>query len=593
MRFRNAALATLAVATFLFTGASHSHAGATTLWSARLPDKLKWQRVTEYGTLLVGTSGSVVNYDPATGKPLWIREDIDNIAPFNVREIQGTPALLVVQQTGSIPPKSKGYTLDIATGKTIWETKEITGSYLGAFAIPERQMAVFFVQQFDGEGGAGTFVRAVNAYTGALLWSTKYGDVNDIQLHTAENSGMFFVKMDLSGHQSPVLVGDTLLLPFQGVHAFDIRTGAPKWAVPFKPSNKAFKQSYPPLAVADGTVYASGNGVVYAIDLASGAVRWKTDKLRSGFFGTGVLSELIPAGDVLFARMGGNFTADNKHWELKEPIGVMAVDRKSGAKLWEDDGLEKGVTNVVVLPDNKSVMVADADHLKGYDARGGTKASTSFEVPIEFKRSLGVADTTAMGMKVGFGLLTGGLIGLAQGGVSAAAGDDRKDVPVQLTRTNQGKVVVRGQQHILSFDPARKAVDWSLYYAAPGVNEFAMIAMGAISAAASMGNWSSAVQNGAYASDASQKAVAGFDDFQKMASKRYTATKANDRRAFFLTNVEEGRKKGPGLIGVDLTTGQNTAQVYLGDKEPKYSVDELTGRIFYFKDDKEVTGFQM
>ena len=593
MKFRHAVCATLAVASLLNSGATDAEAGASKLWSAKLPDKLVWQRVTEQGTLLVGTKGSVINYDPATGKQLWIRPDIKNIAPFNVREIQGTPAILMVQQTGTIPPKSKGYTVDIATGKTIWETKEIMGSYLGAYAIPERQMAVFFVQQFDGEGGAGTFVRGVNAYTGEQLWSTKYGETQDIQLHIAENSGMFFVKMDLSGHQSPMLVGDTLLLPFQGVHAFDIKTGALKWGVPFKPSNKAFKQSYPPMAVADGSVYASGNGVVYSIDLATGAVRWKTDKLRSGFFGTGVISELTPAGDILFARMGGNFTADNKHWELKEPLGVMAVDRKTGAKLWDDDDLEKGITNLVVLPDNKTVVVADADHLKGYDARGGKKTTEAFEVPLDFKRGVGVAEGTAMGMKIGMGLLTGGLIGAAQGTASSVTGDDRKDVPVQVSLTEHGKVVVRGQQHILSFDPAKKAVDWSSYYEAPGVNDFAIIAMGAFSAAMSMANWGSAMQSGAYAHEASEKAVGGFDEFQKMASKRYTAAKASAERVFFLTEVTEGGDKGPGLVAVDMKTGQTNGQVYLDDKDPKYSVDEVTGRLFFFKNDKEVTGFQM
>lgn len=595
MKLRPLTTAALALAAPFVLSAAVAEAAASKLWSAKLPDKLTWQRVTELGTLLVGTKGSVLSYDPQTGKPLWVRDDIDNVAPFNVREIQGTPAILVVQQTGSIPPKSKGFALDVSTGKTLWEMPEIMGSYLGSFAIPEKNMAVFFVQQFGQAEGDGIFVKAVNAYDGKLLWSTRYGDANDIQLHLAENSGIFFVKMDLSGHQSPLLAGDRLLLPFQGVHAFDTATGKLLWGVPFQPSNKGLKLSYPPLAAADGVVYASGGGVVYAIDVASGAVRWKSDKVRSGMFGSGIISELVPAGDVLFARMGGNFTGDNKHWELKKPLGVIALDRKSGAKLWDEDDVKDGITNLVVLPDGKTVMLADAKHLKGLDARGGEKASAAFEVPIEFKRSMGAAEGTAMGMKIGMGLLTGGLIGAAQGGVSAAVGDSkaRTDVPVQLSRTEAGKVLVRGQQHILSFDPAKKAIDWSLYYEAPGVNSFGVIAMGAFAAFNSMASWGTAVQGGAYAHEASAKAVGGFDDFQKLAAKRYTAAKSSARRAYFLTNVEDGKKKGPGLVGVDLGSGETTAQVFLGDKEPKYSVDELQGRLFYFEDDKEVTCFQM
>ena len=44
---------------------------AKQLWSSPLPSEAKWHKLTELGTLLVGTDDAILNYDPDSGKLLW------------------------------------------------------------------------------------------------------------------------------------------------------------------------------------------------------------------------------------------------------------------------------------------------------------------------------------------------------------------------------------------------------------------------------------------------------------------------------------------------------------------------------------------
>jgi len=68
---------------------------ATPDWSAKLPENIKWQNVTGVGTVLVGTDKAIYSLDPDSGEIMWKREEFEKSAPFNVREIEGTPILFI------------------------------------------------------------------------------------------------------------------------------------------------------------------------------------------------------------------------------------------------------------------------------------------------------------------------------------------------------------------------------------------------------------------------------------------------------------------------------------------------------------------
>jgi hypothetical protein len=120
--------------------------------------------------------------------------------------------------------------------------------------------------------------------------------------------------------------------------------------------------------VDEAFVYTSGRGHVRAISRATGKVEWEAKDL-------GVTPELIIAGNVLYARMGGQFTR-LKDGEIVErgPYGVAAIDSRTGKVLWRYKGADKGITNLV-SPDRSMLLVADHDELIAIDPVNGKRLS--------------------------------------------------------------------------------------------------------------------------------------------------------------------------------------------------------------------------
>jgi len=79
-----------------------------------------------------------------------------------------------------------------------------------------------------------------------------------------------------------------------------------------------------------------------------------------------------------------------------------------------------------------------------------------------------------------------------------------------------------------------------------------------------------------------------MDNYVKEINKRYTATKASGTYAYVLTELENGKDKVPGLVGVNLDTGSADREVLINDKDPDYEVDESTGRVFNVKDKRDI-----
>ena len=74
-------------------------------------------------------------------------------------------------------------------------------------------------------------------------------------------------------------------------------------------------------------------------------------------------------------------------------------------------------------------------------------------------------------------------------------------------------------------------------------------------------------------------------------AKDYTATKARDDYIFFLADLSiEGDTK-PGLVRVNKQTGQPTAEIVLGTKNPTYTVDP-SGRLFFKSDSKTISCYR-
>jgi outer membrane protein assembly factor BamB len=558
---------------------------ATPDWSAKLTENVKWQRVTTVGTILVGTDKAIYSLDQDTGNVLWKRPEFEKSAPFNVREIEGTPILFINDYASNFNPQTKLYAVNLLTGETIWETAKEPGYAIGAYPFNSRRMALVVSQNYAHKDGAGVYLTAFETDTGKQLWQVKHSKANDFPLHPSDNSGTWNVKMDLSGHQEPVIVGDSLYVPFSGVHCYDANTGALKWGKEFKTVPKEFKRASAPLVFDGDTVYAPGVNKVYALDKNTGAVKWESKKVYSG-----TITQLLVHGDKLLVRMGGNFLAwGAKEWTLEKPLAIQGLDKATGEQVWEYKDLRDGITNMQLVEGANAVFVCDAENLIGIDVNSSGKVKEAFKIKLEFKRKLGGGEAAA---KIGLGAL-GGISGLVGASAKAIGGKDRLDVPVAIIPVGKDQFVVRGRQHILSFDGVAKEIKWSTMYGAPGSSGFEMAIMTTLTAVSAL-SYNAGYASGTMSlSSASDGIKSSLDSYDKFANKRYSATKSGAQRTYILTTVEEGKKKGAGLMAIDMTGGDSVASILLKDKEPDYTVDDLTGRIYYVNDKKEIQAFTL
>ena len=552
-------------------------------WKTKLPEAVKWQETTSVGTLLVGTSASICSLDPETGAIQWTRNEFAKTSPFNVYEVVGTPVLLVNDHSSQFNPKTKIVALNLITGETLWEIEREQGYPIGMYAFPQKNIALVF-QNGSSEGG-GVFMSGYEILTGKKLWRVKYSGAGDIIQHPADNSGKFIITTDLSGNAEPVLEGDFVYLPFTGAACYNLLTGEKKWGHEFKSAPRDFKRAAAGIMIDGDTVFASGVSKVVAIDKASGTIKWESKKVFSG-----TIVQLLPTANQLLVRLGGNFLpVGQKEWKLEKPLRVISLNKTDGAEIWEFKDLDDGITNMQLIDGQDTVMIADARRLIGLDLNGAGKMKEKFSVPLEFKRKVGGGEAAA---KIGLGLL-GGVSGLAKGVAGSVSDKGRLDIPVNISKQDNGRIVVRGKQHLLGFDPATQSIAWSTYYPAPGSAGWEMGVMIALTAFNGLSANASYATGQSSLSSASGDISKSLDQFNNFQNKRYSATKTGQQLVYILTRVEESGSKGVGLMAIDIATGESAGQVLLKDKDPEYAVDDVMGRLFYVSGKSEITAYNL
>ena len=577
------------VALSLFTASAF--ATGKQLWTAKLPGDAKWHSLTGLGTLVVGTPDSVVAFDSDTGQQLWSRAEFKKTSPFNAREVPGTPFLICTASDGFAGlTKTTFHQIDYLSGKTVWQTPELQGMYLGTFPLAEKGLVLVMLNSNCPDGkDAGTWAHAFDLAEGKQKWATKVAKTGAIRLHVADGSGKFMPSTDLSGYHDPLVEGDVLYLPYLGCQAVDLNTGAIKWTAQMIDGGSELKKAHAPLRIQGERIFGSAGGSVYALDKATGNVVWKSDRVSSyaGLLkarNNALVSQLELAGGKLWARYGGNFSTGQAVM-LREPLGVIAINPDTGEALYHFEKAKEGLTNLMALPEHNTVLFADATNLYGIDI-SGAQPKESFTVPIEFKRKMGGGEVAQLGL----GAL-GGIRGLAKAAV--AQNKARLDVPVAITRRGD-RIVVQGKQHLLCFDPVGKQIAWSTYCAAPS-DALGMTALFAVTAALSFSGNAMAMQSGDYSmgGQGAQLVHSSLDIYNKQAGKRKTATQGSERFSFMLTKVEDGKAKGVGLLGINLANGEGEKKFVLGTSEPDYRVDEAINRLFFFKGKDSLVAYEL
>lgn len=547
-------------------------------WSHKPGSDINWQQLTDLGTLLVGTDEAVACFDTETGKILWKRE-FHKTTESQVVEIHSTPLVLVSENSGWGQTKTKLTALNLVDGTTMWETEKIKGATVNVLPVYEKNMVVVTTVKSASGNKDKPDIIAFDMVDGAILWESELPD--KVDLHAIEGAGKYIVKFDLSGHQAPFADADSLYYTCAGVHRFDLATGKLLWGVPYDVTEGKIKKGNAQILVEGDTVYTSAKGQLRAIDKTSGTIKW-----TSKDFG-GAIAEMVVRGNVIYGRLGGNFYDWSKReWQLKKPLGVVTINKQSGAPISLYDKMKDSVTNMAIIDAQKSLLIADAENLIGLAIDENGSLRESFKVKLEFKKKIGAMDVAGTALKIGFG----GLGALAK----KKGSDDGDDHPVAISLRENGTAVVRGKQHLLAFNPASRTISWSVKYEAPGVPGWQKAVMFGLTAFTYAMNTGIAA-NSYYGSSqnywANKNRVNVIRDYSAFVSKRFSATSSTGQYVYILTNVQAGKDKGAGLVGVNLDTGESNRQVMLKDKTPDYKVDEIFGRVFNIRDGKELMAY--
>jgi outer membrane protein assembly factor BamB len=547
------------------------------IWTHKAESDVRWFRVTDVGTVLVGTKSALYALEGAKGETAWSRADLAGVEEHQTDTIAGTPFLFVSRNDGKVKKSTTLLALDVLSGETVWQTEKVQGATVAAEPVLEKDLVLVITVPTDNAARGVPKITALRMTTGALLWESDFPD--QVDLYGAERGGRFFPKFDLSGANPPLVDGDSVYFTYAGLHKYSLEDGRLLWGVKYDVTEGAIKRGNAQAIVDGDTVLTSAKGQVRAHDAATGAVRW-----TSKDFG-GAIAEMRVLGDVLYGRLGGAFfNYGSKKYENKKPFGVAAVDKRTGATLWYYEGAKESITNMLVLPELDTVLVADEKHLIGLDAASTGKVKEAYKIKLEFKHRLGAAAKAAKVAKFALG----GLSAIGKGG------GDTTDEPVALFRRENGTVVVQGRQHLLAFDPRARQPVWSVKYDAPGVPGWQVLVMAGLTAVAYSlnGAQSADMSYSSWQRDAANdRAVSALVNYEKFVSKRFSAASASGNYVYVLTTVRSGEEKGAGIVGVHLETGRADRQVLFADKEPDYRVDELEGRVFNLKGDRDLAAF--
>jgi outer membrane protein assembly factor BamB len=551
----------------------------TPVWSFK---GAKWYSMMETGNVMVGQPSGVVMLDGTNGKALWTRSDLGEIKENEYTELPGTPLVLISDNSGWAQRKTKLYALDTLTGETVWQTEKMLGYTVEVSPVYRRDMIVFLTIRDNRINKDKPDIFALKMSTGELLWQTEYTEKVDLYgVEKKKRGGASAMllgsgggasdRFDLSGENPPLFDGDSMYMTYAGLHRYNLADGKLVWKTIYDVTDGSLKNTNGQAILDGDTIYTSAQGIIRAIDKTSGAVKWTTKD-----FGKGGIAEMQLLGDVVYGRMGGQFFSGKKgEWQKKSPIGVVALNKATGATNWIYEGAKNSITNMMILPADNTLLIGDEKNLIGLDLSSQGKVKEAYKIPLKFKFKVGAAATA------------GKVAAVALGGVGGffKKGADTTDNPVSIVRQENGTVVIRGMQHLVGFDPKSRQIAWSTKYDAPGIDGWQSIVMTALTITAALISESAEAgysQRGDYNSafDQNSRFLNLMSNYQQFMSKKFSSSKQSGNVYYVLTTIKGKDDKGSGLVGVNLYNGKAVNQIIFKDKSPDYEVDEAAGRLF-------------
>jgi outer membrane protein assembly factor BamB len=448
---------------------------------------------------------------------------------------KGNPELMVTKM------------VDLPSGKIRWETDQI--------AVDARPIVTA-----DGNilMGGKSKIAKLNASNGNIMWEFNTTEKNqtfesiDVSLDLL--SGYFFEKVKNNGQLT----------------ALDLSTGEREWTKELK-----LKEIPTMFALRDGVVVMDEKWLTY-YDINNGEIKWQSKKV------SGIVIDLGSFGIAVVA----------KEKQLK------LLNRETGEDIWDEKVSGINIDQVC----GKGIMYSDSKGRLGlitYDGEKVWDKKGMLEVPsVRYKPSY---DKELM-------YIEGTLyeVDLQKGDYKILMDNiDKKfeenEVPDKI-ESYEGGYLLSSATNLMMLE-TDGSLRFHKYWDAPELSLAAKIALrtaqvlsyamaAANSAAASYSNTYGYNWESKFYQDQADRYGAAGDAAGDEARKRFTATKSKGDLQIVLAIVGEGGQgKASGFVKVDKRTGEDLATIQIGDKEPVYDYDPISGQVFVKSDKKQIISY--
>lgn len=629
-----------------------SHAAGKPLWMLELPDSVLWQKVTPLGTLILATEKGLVGVNPQSGKILWKQdnEKLRNLSQDKIGFIPNTPFISVAEEGD----EKNGLIINPADGIIVCDPAVAGIDYVDFQSVLFQSGNLLIVEGVrPNEKGfriptkKSLSIALFDITSGSVLWKKE-----KMFFHEAK---LFKLKIkqteEIVGSPLEDGTGSFVVATRNALYKIDGKNGDLVWRVPvtFKVRGLSDESSPEGKLLRDpkgSSFYFLLHNWIMAYDMETGNQAWKEATEMDGIASTVVfdpeglihLADVSPRGNAITPTLQMvDYKTGTLKWEKGAKVHGPVIHYKyttKGLALCEQVSPEKAFLDLVDLHSGQSILKKPLK-VKGEILEFGLapcgivyRTANEFNIfSLENENALYGKSIRASGKDgrvlvaydkdVLFVLTTdNGLlqrIRLADGSIKTIVEKVQlkgKEHPNRLEMRSAG-VMIGSPQNVMLID--REGQEKFAVYFAPPKDSGLMKALWGVSAALAAYDGIRYSASAAVIDEVGSKSTdplsRGMYDgmgqaFQKVGDakmaeagqamtllkKRYGATAVARDNVYMLTRFDNSTV---GLVKVAKDTGEKMAEINFGmNKEPVYSVDDITGLVFYMTTPKTLTCFK-
>ncbi|WP_420317017.1 PQQ-binding-like beta-propeller repeat protein [Ekhidna sp.] len=611
------------------------------LWQLDLDSEVEWNSITESGILLVGTKDFQLHgVDSRDGNILWTSEAFEQAKKMKgadgkkvepkyafenyirvledeeYQEVSDYIELKFSDATGSF----KQYAIiNIQTGEEVISPKiaEMPITKVPLYG----EMATF---NYDGTGYLPD-LRMVIISTSYIDYVTKGNPtINITKMVDLLSQKIIWTNEEIAVNGFPAMLddGDIVLPGTTQIAKLNPKTGEVKWKYNTSLKNQTFESFDLSLDLSNGYFFEKkkNSGALSALDMKTGKKLWEQElKLKVVPVMSAVSDGVVVIDDKWFTMY--DLKNGSVKWEVKKIDGyivdlgekgilatskgkqLMLLNRDNGSVIWDQKIKGINIDQIAAT----GVMYSDLKGRLGYIQFDGEliwNKKGMLEVPsLRYKPELTKEIMLIDGDLFQVDLLTGDYEVLHKGLSKKFEGDDAAPESVELVA---GGYLFMDGNNLVMLEPDG-SVRFEKYWAAPGLSlaakialraaQVSVMAMGAAAQAQSsyVASYSRYGTNDYYSKMYAQQAQDLFNAAGQVgaeAKKTFQASVSKGDIRMILTKVGEGGQgKSSGLVKVDRRTGEELGTLLLGDKEPIYDYDHVSGQVFFKADKKQIISY--